>query len=248
MLKALRALLGAAAIAAVPAPGLAEGLLVFAAASLRGALDEVGAAWAGAPVTISYGGSAMLARQIEAGAPADLFVSAHQAWMSHLSDLGLISESREILSNRLVLVGPQGQVEPAASFAAALDALPEDARLATGLLNAVPAGIYARQALTTEQMLHTLMPRIVQTENVRIALALAARGEVARALVYRSDAMAEPGVAIEVLIPQFHHQPIRYPAGIVANGDHPEAADFLTFLSGAEAGAVFAGHGFEVLE
>ena len=71
---------------------------------------------------------------------------------------------------------------------------------------------------------------------------------MARALVYRSDAMAEPGVAIEVLIPQFHHQPIRYPAGIVANGDHPEAADFLTFLSGAEAGAVFAGHGFEVLE
>ncbi|MBO6604740.1 MAG: molybdate ABC transporter substrate-binding protein [Roseicyclus sp.] len=228
----------------------ADTILIFAAASLREALDEVAAVWTGAPLSVSYAGSSALARQIEAGAPADLFLSANMAWIAHLAERGISAPERTIalLANRLVLAGPADAVHPVEDLAAALAALPGDARIATGFLEAVPAGIYARQALEASDLLEDLMPRIVQTENVRIALALAARGEVARAIVYRTDALAEPGVAIEVLIPKTLHDPIRYPAALMTASTHPEAAAFLAFLTSPQAMAIFRSHGFEVPE
>ncbi|WP_375551460.1 molybdate ABC transporter substrate-binding protein [Rhodophyticola porphyridii] len=228
----------------------ADNILIFAAASLREALDDVGAIWTGAPLSVSYAGSSALARQIEAGAPADVFLSANMAWIEHLAERGITDPSRTValLSNRLVLAGPADAVHPVDDLAAALAALPRDAWIATGFLESVPSGIYARQALEAADALEEFMPRIVQTDNVRIALALAARGEVARAIVYRTDALAEPGVAIEVLIPETLHDPIRYPAALTTATTHPEAAAFLAFLTSSQAMAVFRSHGFEVPE
>lgn len=251
-LAAIRALvLGAAAGLALVSGSRADAreILVFAASSLAGALDEVAAAWTGDPVTIAYAGSAALARQIEAGAPADLFLSANLDWMDRLGERGLTdpAHTRPLLGNRLVLAGPADAVTPQADLAAALDALPVGSSIATGLLEAVPAGIYARQALDATGRLDAFLPRIVQTENVRLALALAARGEVARAIVYRTDALVEPSIAVEVLIPADLHAPIRYPVALLARGTAPGAAAFYDFLGSAPAAEIFARRGFEVL-
>ncbi len=229
----------------------AETLLVFAASSLRGSLDEVVTAWPPATdIAISYASSAALARQIEAGAPADLFISANQDWMAYLEDRGLVDTSltHDLLANTLVLVGPAGAVTPGRDLATALAALPEDARIATGLLNAVPAGLYARQSLEATGWLGPLIPRIAQTENVRVALALAARGEVARSFVYRTDALADPTVAIEVEVPADLHDPIRYPVAVLTRSDHRDAEALFRFLRSSLAGAIFEADGFEVLE
>ena len=235
-------------LSGLPSLAQAEDLLIFAAASMRDALEDVAEAWEGAPLAISYAGSAVLARQIEAGAPADIFISANETWVSHLVDQGAVDPARTevIVSNQLVVAGPIGAVETNTDFAAALGSLPDDARIATGLLNAVPAGIYARQALEAEGLLDRFLPRLVQTDNVRIALALAARGDVARAIVYRTDALADPQVAIDVRIPAYLHDPIRYPAAVTAGSDHPDATALLDFLSSPHARAIFESHGFEV--
>ncbi|QBY02489.1 molybdate ABC transporter substrate-binding protein [Rhodophyticola sp. CCM32] len=228
----------------------AEDILIFAAASLREPLEELRENWTGAPLAISYAGSSVLARQIEAGAPVDLFLSANTDWVAYLDNQGLIDNRYQqvLLSNRLVLAGPAPAMSQAEDFAAALTALHRDARIATGLLEAVPAGIYARQSLETAGLLQTFLPRIVQTENVRIALTLSARGEVARAIVYRTDALSDPDVSIEVLIPSNMHDPIRYPIAIPASSTHPEARALFAFLTSAAAMAVFQAHGFGVPE
>ncbi|MBF9032790.1 molybdate ABC transporter substrate-binding protein [Rhodobacterales bacterium HKCCE2091] len=232
---------------AATGPLRAEPVVVFAAASLGGALDEAAAAWDG-EVTISYAGSATLARQVEAGAPADVILLANADWMDHLAATGAIDTGsrRDLLGNALVLVGPEGTA-PAPDIAAALAALDPDARVATGFLDSVPAGIYARQSLDAAELLDTFLPRIVQVENVRLALALAARNDVAAAFVYRSDAMAEPRVAVIAEVPAENHDPITYPAAITARSGNPDAAAFLDHLSGDAAAEIFARHGFEVL-
>lgn len=226
-------------------PASADELLVFAAASLRGALDDVAAAWTG-DVAVSYAGSSALARQIGFGAPADVFFSANPAWMDSLEEEGLIrADTRaEILGNELVLVGP-APVGPVALDEASLDARLGDDRIAIPIPGAVPAGIYGQAAFETLGLWQAIAPRAVETDNVRTALALAARGEVPLAVVYATDALAEPQVDIVARFPEDSHPPIRYPAAALTTSTQPEtAAAFVAFLTSSAAQEIFAAHGF----
>jgi len=232
------------------ARAMAEELTVFAAASLKTALEEVVDAWraeTGKPVTLAFAGSSALARQIEAGAPADLFLSANTAWMDHLEAAGLIRrETRgNLLGNELVLIGhgrdaPPVRLAPDPDLAARLD----DGQLAMALVEAVPAGIYGKAALTRLGLWDTVADRVAQTDNVRAALALVARGEAPFGIVYATDAGAADNVSIVARFPADTHPPIVYPVAQVATRDHPDAAGFLTYLRGETAAALFARHGF----
>lgn len=239
------------ALALIAAPYLArramaatDSILVFAAASLRQGLDAALDLWAGAPVTVSYAGTATLARQIEAGAPADLFFAANATWADYLGARGLLAAAPEpVLGNRLVLAGRADEITPR-GIEDALTALPVRARIATGFTGAVPVGIYARQTLETLDLWDSFAPRLVQTENTRIAAALTARGEVARALIYASDVAADPGLGIEAEVPPGLHDPIIYPLAITARGTHPERAALAAFLAAPPALARFRAAGF----
>ncbi|MBS0123474.1 molybdate ABC transporter substrate-binding protein [Thetidibacter halocola] len=220
----------------------AEGPTVFAASSLKTALDliaeDYGAA-TGQTVTLSYAGTSALARQIQFGAPADLYISANAEWMDVLQEQALIlPESRvDLLGNRLVLIGPAG--------AAPIDMaapLPQG-RIAMALVEAVPAGIYGKAALESLGLWDAAEPNVVQTDNVRAALALVALGEAQLGVVYASDAVAEPRVTVLAEFPADSHPPIVYPAAIVAPGK-PEARAFLDHLAGPQARAVFDAQGF----
>lgn len=225
----------------------ADRLVVFAAASLKNALDEIAALQAAKPV-VSYGASSALARQIENGAPADLFISADLEWMDYLEREALLAPGtrRNLLGNRLVLVAPRAQplqLEPAPGFplAKALG----DGRLALAEPASVPAGKYAKAALEKLGVWPQVARRIAATENVRAALALVARGEAPLGIVYRSDAAAEPAVVVAGVFPADSHPPIVYPIAAV-KGAKPEAQAFLAFLAGAKARAIFERHGFTV--
>ncbi len=242
-----------AASSALPAGARAAEITVFAAASMRDALAEAGARWraeTGHAVRIAPAGSSALARQIAQGAPADLFVSANPGWMDWLEDAGLLQAGsrRIVAANRLVLIVPD--VADAAGtvsleVGALLGALGADGRMALAFTDAVPAGIYARQALEALGLWQALSPRIVETDNVRAALALLALGAARLGIVYASDAAAEPRVGIAADIPAKAHDPILYPAAVMRNASAPEeAASFLGWLAGAEAQAIFAAHGF----
>lgn len=226
------------------APLQAEPLVVFAAASLAGPLDHVAEAWEG-DVVVSYAGSATHARHVAAGAPADVVILANEAWMDHLDAAGAIAPNtrRAVLTNELVLAGPAPQ-EAAPSLAAALDALPPGTRIATGLVEAVPVGIYARQTLETLGLYDPLAPQLVQVENARLALALVARGDVGAALIYASDAQVAPQVAVMARAEPTHHDPIIYSAAVTAQSGHPEAAVFLDHLASAYAIAEFLATGY----
>ena len=211
---------------------------------MAGALDEIAVAW-GEPITLAYAGSATLARQVEAGAPADIVILANADWMAHLEDVGAVSAEtvQPILSNHLILAGPTGS-EAAPDMVTALTGLPESARIASGFTEAVPVGIYARQMLQGLGLWDRFEPRLVQVENARLALAMAARGDVAAALIYRSDAGVEPrAVEIAVADPQLH-DPIRYVAARTSRSNHGSAAGFLMYLRGPEADIVFASAGY----
>lgn len=242
----LRICLAAILLNLLAPPARAEPLLVFAAASLAGPLDHISQTWDGGEVAISYAGSAALARQIEAGAPADIVILANAAWMERLEERGLVDAPHALLGNRLVLVGPIG-AETHGNLADALTALPRTAHVATGFVEAVPAGIYARQALEALGLFADWQGRLVQTDNVRIALALAARGDVDRAITYRTDALAEPRVAIVAEVPASLHDPIRYPMARIRTSTDDRAPAFLAHLQAPEAAAIFADAGFEVL-
>ena len=223
-------------------------LLVFAAASLKNALDEASSAYARDRVVVSYGASSTLARQIENGAPADVFISADLDWMEYLEKRGLVAEAtrRNLLGNQLVLVAPRAQpvkLEPAPGFpiAKALG----DGRLALAEPTSVPAGKYAKAALETLGVWAQLAGRIAPADNVRAALALVARGEAPLGIVYRSDAHAEPAVVLAGVFPADSHPPIVYP-GAALKGAKRGAAGFLQFLSGPKASAIFERHGFTV--
>ncbi len=226
-------------------PARAEELLVFAAASLRGALDEVAAGWAG-PVTVSYAGSSALARQIGFGAQADVFISANPSWMDHLEAQGLIvpDTRRDVLGNALVMVAPAPGAPLVLDGAGLRDRL-GDGRLAMPIPGAVPAGIYGQAGLEHLGLWAEVAPQVVQTDNVRTALALAARGEVPLAVVYATDALAEPRVATVARFPAASHPPIRYPAAALIGAARPEQARaFVAYLGSDPAQAIFAAHGF----
>jgi molybdate transport system substrate-binding protein len=222
---------------------LADEVVVFAAASLQGPLDQAVADWAAATghqVTISYAGSAALARQIAAGAPADLFISAAPEWVDSLAADGLLTGGPRVLfGNRLVLIAPAGEATgpgglDAAAFGTGL--------IATGHVASVPAGVYARAALESLGLWPALQDRIVQVDNVRVALALVARGEVERGIVYASDAASSPEVAVIAQFPAASHPPILYPAATVS--DSPLAPALLDHLAGPAALAIFLAAGF----
>jgi len=228
-------------------PGRADPLLVFAAASLAEALETVNDGYDGAEVTASYAGSSTLARQIEAGAPADVFISANTGWMDVLQAEGLVvaAQRRNLLSGNLVVVG-HGAAPPLPSLEA-LDAALGTGRLAVALTSAVPAGIYTRQALEAAGLWDRLEPRLAETDNVRAALQLVAWGEAPYGIVYATDALASPQVSVVWRIDDASHDPILYPAAPVA-GARPQAGAYLDYLASPAAQEVFARYGFGVMQ
>jgi molybdate transport system substrate-binding protein len=244
-LIAAAALLGSLlAVAASAAP-----VTVFAAASLKNAMDEAISAFTATTKTearASYGASSTLARQIEQGAPADVFVSADTDWMDYLAKRGLIvPRSRvDLLANHLALIAPAGsrirlRIGKDMPLAAALG--PD--RLAIAAPD-VPAGRYAQAALTGLGVWASVETRLARAENVRSALAFVARGETPLGIVYDTDAKVEPRVRVVGLFPDASHPPIVYPAAILAGSESPQAAAFLSFLRGPAAAAIFRRHGF----
>lgn len=240
----------AALLLALPGAVRAD-LLVFAAASLGGPLDRVVAAWeeqGGSEVTVSYAGSSALARQIAAGAPADIFISASAEWMDEVEGAALIEPGsrRDLLGNDLVLIAADPQAVPV-DIGPDLDLVTMlgSGRLAMALVDAVPAGQYGRAALESLGLWAEVEARVAQSENVRAALALVASGAAPLGIVYGTDAIEEPRVTVLGRFPADSHPPIRYPAALVADAD-PKAAAFLDFLSSAEAAAIFETAGFSV--
>ncbi|QFU07693.1 Molybdate-binding periplasmic protein precursor [Rhodobacteraceae bacterium THAF1] len=236
-------------IAVVPRVASADVVTVFAAASLKGALDVVAEGFAASgddTVRPIYAGSAALARQIAAGAPGDVAILASSDWMDTLEASGDLAPDtrRDLLSNRLVVVAPV-PAEPMR-----LEDLPKalgTGRLAMALVDAVPAGVYGRQALRTSGLWDAVAPQVAQADNVRAALALVAVGATPYGIVYATDAAAEPRVGIVATIPPDAHDPIRYPVAALAQGDSAAAQRFLDYLATPAAKDAFAAAGFEVL-
>lgn len=252
----LLACLSTATAFAAPPPARdgARPLTVFAAASLKESMDAAAAAFeagTGTPVRVSYAASSALARQIEQGAPADVFVSADEDWMDALAKRQLIdARSRaDLLGNRLVLVAPaSSDARPVALRKGAnlLPLLGRDGRIALALTASVPAGKYARSAFTSLGMWDALQPRVAEAENVRAALLLVARGETPLGVVYASDARAEPRVRVLATFPAGSHPRIVYPVARVAASRQPQAAAFVQWLRAPQATAIFRRHGFLV--
>lgn len=219
---------------------------VFAAASLKTALDEVTAAYtdrSGEAISLTYAGSSVLARQIALGAPADIFLSANTLWMDHVDDAGRVAQRVDLLSNRLVLIStPDAAPVSLTPGTSLIEALAQD-RLAMALVQAVPAGIYGQQALETLGLWDQLSPRVAQTDNVRAALRLVATGAASYGIVYHTDARADPSVKVMADIPPDSHDPILYPAALLGDAT-PEASAFWTWLTGPEAQTNFLDHGF----
>lgn len=232
---------------AQPAP-----VTVFAASSLQTALDAVAAAWtreSGNDVVLSYAASSALARQIEQGAPAQVFISADLAWMDYLAERNLIQPATRtnVLRNRLVLVGPAGsplvEISPALNL---LDLL-GGGRLAVADTAAVPAGRYARAALESLGLWVSVADHLAEAENVRAAVTLVSRGEAPLGIVYATDDIADPGVVAMGMFPEETHPPIIYPAAVLAGSDNPEALAFIGYLRSPSAQCLFEAQGFTVL-
>lgn len=212
---------------------------VFAAASLGPAMEEVGRAYPHG-VTVSVAGSGAVARQIAQGAPGDVVVLANSAWMEWLVARGVVAQPVALLGNRLVLIGPAGSAELPALGADALLARLAGGRMAMGQTRGVPAGIYGRAWLEAEGLWPALAPHLAEVENVRIALALVARGETPLGLVYATDALAEPGVRVLYTVPEAPGWQVVYPGAALSDAGRA----FLEYLGGPAAQAIFAHHGF----
>lgn len=231
----------------------ARSVVVFAAASLKTALDDVAASWkgeTGRTAAISYAASSALARQIEQGAPADIFISADLAWMDYLAENGLIkSETRaELLGNAIVLVAPKDSAaETTIAPGFDLQGLIGDGRLAMADTAAVPAGRYGKAALETLGVWDDVKDSVAEAENVRAALLLVSRGEAPLGIVYRTDAAADASIRIVGTFPEDSHPPVVYPAAVTASATHPDATAFLDYLKTNAARALFERHGFTSL-
>ncbi len=238
------------AACAMAAPAAESTLTVFAAASLTDVMQQIGDAWTGqggSAVRFSFAGSAILARQIEAGAPADVFVSADQQWMDYLAQRSLIraGSRADVAANALVLIAPSDSrirlsVEPGFRIDAALGA---KGRLATGDTDTVPAGRYAKAALQHLGVWDRIAARVVGADSVRAALNFVMRGEAALGVVYATDIRGVDAVREVGRFPAGSHPPITYPAAVTARASQ-EAARFARFLRGPEARAIFVQHGF----
>lgn len=227
-------------------PVRAEGVTVFAAASLKSALDEIVHDHG---ITVSYAASSVLARQIALGAPADLVITANTAWMDYLDRADRVQPGtrHDLLSNQLVLVAPAG-VMFIAQANRPVDDIVGSARLAMALVDAVPAGMYGKDALMSLGIWETLKPNVVQTDNVRAALRLVAMGEAPFGIVYRSDAVAEPDVQVLHSFSAKSHGPIRYAMAMVKGQDRTEVRHLWSRLQSPQAAEIFTRHGFIVLD
>lgn len=231
----------------LPVPLRADRVTVFTAASLSTALDEVATAFkaeTGHDIVAVYAGSSALARQISQGAEADIFIAANPGWMDHVAALGFVvpGTRRDLMGNRLVLVSDRPGDEISLLDIETLKVLIGQDRVATALTDAVPVGLYAKAALQHFGLWPDIVPRLVQADNARAALAFVALGEVPFGIVYASDAVAEPRVHLRATFPEAAHPPILYPAAALT--ERPGVRDFLTYLRSAEASQVFAAQGF----
>ena len=234
-------------------PAVAEDVVVFAAASMKTALDPIAAAFqqdTGNTVTVSYAGSNALAKQILEGAPADIFISASTEWMDEVEKGGeVVADTRtDLLGNTLVLVAHDSGVEKVElSKDTDLPGMLGDDKLAMALVDSVPAGKYGKAALTALGMWDTVEPSVAQTDNVRAALALVSTGEAPYGIVYATDAAADPNVHVVGTFPADSHEPITYPAGLLKHAADDADRAFFEALREPEATAEFEKQGFKVL-
>jgi molybdate transport system substrate-binding protein len=238
---------------ASPASAQEKTITVFAAASMKNALDDVNAAFlkaTGTKVVTSYAASSALAKQLEQGAPADIFASADLDWMDYSTQKKTINDNTRVnlLGNRLVLVAPKETKGNGIAIGPGFDLarLAGDGRVAVADVRAVPAGKYARAALENLGAWTAVEKKIAMAENVRAALALVARGEAVLGIVYESDAKVEPGVKIVGAFPADSHPAIVYPVAATVTAT-PEASAYLAFLRSGIAKAVFEQYGFSFL-
>ena len=249
-----RALLACLALL-LPLPAFAQGVTVFAAASLNESLTEIAADWAkaGHPAPkLSFAASSTLARQIDQGAPANLFASADEQWMNDLDKKGLLAPGTRsnLLSNRLVLIVPKDRarqiaVDDKLDLAALLGPA---GRLSVGDPAHVPAGIYAKEALTKLGLWSQAEPHLARAEDVRSAMRLVELGEAPAGIVYATDAAASDKVAVAGVFPEASHERIVYPFALIKGLDTPEAKALLAFMTSADAHAVFTKRGFSAAE
>jgi molybdate transport system substrate-binding protein len=243
------------ALALVAAPAAAQDVTVFAAASLKNALDDIAGQWnaeTGKKAVISYAASSALAKQITEGAPADIFISADLAWMDHVERSGVVADGtrKNLLGNSIVLVAPKDskasvKLSKGVDLAAALGA---DGKLAMADVAAVPAGKYGKAALKNLGAWDAVEGKVAQSENVRAALALVSRGEAPLGIVYKTDAAADPSVKIVDTFPADSHPEIIYPAAQLKGGKSADAKAFFDYLGTAKAVAAFEKQGFTVLK
>ena len=228
----------------------ANPLQIYAAVSLKNALDRIAKDWAAqghAPLVLNYAASSTLAQQIAAGAPADVFFSADLAWMDWLAARGMIrsGQRRLILGNDLVLISAAQssltlRLEQGANLRHALG----DGLLAIADPRTVPAGKYGKAALVSLGLWDQVSDRLAPADHVRAVVQFVARGEAPLGIVYRTDLRAEPSLRLVAVFPTGTHEPIRYPAAVMMASTHPQAVDFLTYLEGAQAQAHFSAEGF----
>lgn len=250
---AFGALILALALAFSSIPAQAKDVVVFAAASLKNALDDAASAWmrqTGKKAAISYAASSALAKQIESGAPADIFFSADLDWMNHAASRELVRlETRvDLLGNSLTLIARKDAamhvvLQPGLDLSATLG----DGRLAIGQVNAVPAGKYGKTALEKLGAWDGVKDKLAQTENVRAALLLVSRGEAPLGIVYETDALSDPNVAIVATFPENTHPPIVYPVALTKSAINPDASSFLDYLRSSQVRPFFERQGFTVL-
>ena len=262
-MRSIRKLVGLGALLALiacPAAGedaakdaAKEPIIVFAAASLTNALQDLGDGFTketSIPVKFSFAASSALAKQIENGAPADLFFSADQEWMDYLQSHNLIQRDsrRDVLGNRLVLIAPADslvklKIEPKFALAATLG---KNGRLATGDPDTVPVGRYAREALTNLGVWNQVADRLARADSVRSALAFVDRGEAPLGIVYETDALVDKRVRVVDAFPADSHMPIVYPLALT-NAAKSDAAKFIAYVRGPAGVMVFKSYGFRSL-
>ncbi|MFB9948514.1 molybdate ABC transporter substrate-binding protein [Rhizobium puerariae] len=227
-----------------------EKVTVFAAASMKNALDNANKAW-GKPVVVSYAASSALAKQIETGAPADIFISADLDWMKYVADKKLVKEGTQSnwLGNRIVLVAAKDNAAPV-DIKPGLDlaGLLKGGKLAMGAPDSVPAGKYGKAALEKLGAWASVEKSVAGAESVRAALALVSRGEAPYGIVYATDAAADPGVAVVGTFPADTHPPIIYPIAILSESRSPDTAAYLEYLKSSQAAPFFEKEGFTVLK
>lgn len=244
----------AAALIVIALPALASAqVTVFAAASCTDAINDIGKAYAetgGGPIVPSYASSSTLAKQIENGAPANVFISADEQWMNYLGDKSLLAAGTRIdlLGNRVVLIAPKdsptAKVDIGPGFP--LAQLLAGGRLAVGDPAHVPVGIYTQAALEKLGVWGDVQGKLAPADSVRAALAFVERGETPFGVVYATDAAASDKVKVVGEFPEGSHPPVVYPAALVAGHDSPEAKAFFAFLQGDRAKAIFRHYGFAV--